>query len=214
MTYQPHVRLSFSGDLGTALPAPEHFTFTLSIDRATDLTQAQNDAVAAAGVALFADGTFHTNPWAILTEVKSKAINAAGKYIAGPPLITMVNQAGSASGQNHPPQVSCVVSLGTATRGLRGRFYLPAPSNGVLADTLEMNQGQTDAYLASVVTFLNAVNDAAGGSLSNVNGLCVASKKGTGNNGIVTTYRVGRALDTMRSRRRSLKENYSIHHVV
>ena len=214
MTYQPHVRLSFSGDLGTALPAPEHFTFTLSIDRATDLTQAQNDAVAAAGVALFADGTFHTNPWAILREVKSKAINTAGKYVAGPPLITVVNQAGSASGENHPPQVSCVVSLGTGVRGLRGRFYLPAPSNGVLADTLEMNQGQTDAYLASVVTFLNAVNDAAGGSLSNVNGLCVASKKGTGNNGIVTTYRVGRALDTMRSRRRSLKENYSIHHVV
>lgn len=213
ITYQPHVRLSFSGTLGTSLPAPERFTFTMSIDRPADLTQAQNDAVAAAGVALFADASWHTNPWAILTEVKSKAITAAGLYVAGPPLITMVNQAGSAQGSNHPPQVACVVSLGTAVRGVRGRFYMPAPSNSVDGGSLEQNEPQTTSYLASVTTFLTAVNGAAGGGLGNANGLCVASRKGLGVNAVVTEYRVGRALDTMRSRRRSLKENYSSHPV-
>jgi hypothetical protein len=213
MTYQPHVRLTFSGTLGGGSPAPEIFSFGLSIDRASDLSQTQNDNVAAAAVALFQNVAWHTNSWAVLKQVKSKAILASGHYAPGAPIITTVNQAASGSGVNHPPQVAMCVSLLSYARGPRGRFYLPAPSDSVDATTLELNSGQQSSYLAAVTTFLDAVNTAAGGGPGNANGLCIASGKGAGENAIVTTYRLGRALDTMRSRRRSLNENYLDHAV-
>lgn len=208
MTYQSHVRLAFSGTLGTNNPAPEAFTFTMSIDRDTDLSQSQNDAVATAGVAFFADVNSNIAQWAVLTEVKSKVLLPSGLYGPGAPIISSVTGPGAVGATFHPPQIALAVGLQTTPRGPQGRFYVPAPCSPVSgADLLYDTTAQAN-FLTAVHTFLVAVNSAAGGGPGNANGLCVASGKGTGTNAIVSAVRVGRAFDTIRSRRRALGEAY------
>jgi len=149
---------------------------------------------------------------AALTSVKVNRIGTDGLYedadaresILGTPV------AGGGS-QTLPPQLSMVVSLrGIAPRARagRGRMYLPPTSvcaavgtDGRLTtnDALGTAQGARNLFAA-----LNDVYLAA--SITSVVG--IASKAGSGAFQAVDTIGAGRVVDTMRSRRNKLAEDY------
>jgi hypothetical protein len=197
--------------MGLNLPAPEAFSFTLSSARTAPLTQSENDAVAAAAVSMFAQADSLISSAAILKEVKSAFLDPTGRYTAGErPVITHVDQAGSTGGAPNAPQVALVVSLGTANPKVRGRFYLPMPVVQlnrsdllILGPIQELAADSYKAFVANVNLSLDPPPATAGH-------VCVNSKFGGGVNERVTQIRLGAAVDTMRSRRRSLKERYVV----
>ncbi len=124
-----------------------------------------------------------------------------------------------AGGSAHAPQIACVGSLVTeADRGLasRGRLYF----GGLAQATFSVDAGngripvaQRDAFALHVKNFLNNLNNNAGVDGAGPSFEARIISKGSGARpGIarkVTGVRVGRVLDTMRSRRNALAEEYS-----
>lgn len=220
MAYAPHQRLTLSGDLGVVNGAPaEHFSFGVSLvhpapggDNPTglDYDNDQLNDIVADSVAFFARPETRISPSAVLKQVKLAWIGADGKYTRDP-FIAAVNQAGQGAtggqtGTLHAPQVALAVSLGTGQRGAskRGRFYLPSPYIN-LDGTLEIPDGIRDDVQASAAQWITDLNDEPGLDVLALT-VIVASTKGF--NTAVSSVRVGRALDTIRTRRRSLGENY------
>lgn len=226
MPYAPHYRLTCSGRIGIDPAAGEEFSFGLalaeypfgpifdvesgsgSVGGMVSLNQDQRDDVVADCVALFArPGTF-LGAYSVLTQVKLASIGADGKYTADP-FIAEVNQAGGTSGGVvYPPQVALAVSLTTERRGAsgRGRFFLPPPVINVDQNTMMIADANRDSIATSCAQFLNDLNNEPG--IDSV-GLRVVVASTKGFNSLVTGVRVGRTLDTIRSRRRSLSEDYS-----
>lgn len=220
--YASHYRLTLSGTLGAGTPAAEGFAFGISLAKGTaeggagsgtaeGAAQPDNDQFAnlvSDCQAFFSrPGTYISNA-AVLKQVKLAWIGPDGKYTRDP-MIADVSTPGAQSGAvTHPPQVALAVSLTSGRRGPsgKGRFYLPMPAVAVDPGTLEIGVSERDAVLASVATFLNDLGNEPNVDVLDL-GPCIASTKGF--NTPVTGVRVGRALDTIRSRRRSLKENYS-----
>lgn len=100
-----------------------------------------------------------------------------------------------------PPQIALAVSLGTGARGpgARGRFYLPVP-----AIALDLATFLGDAtYVGQVAASTRQLREDLKGD-----GYTMAVNSGKRGLQPVTTIRVGRALDTIRSRRRALPESY------
>jgi hypothetical protein len=105
-----------------------------------------------------------------------------------------------------PAQISLVATLRTASRrGLAnaGRIYLPAPSTMLDSDGRIQAQ-QRGQVMQGVVHLLDGIN-AVDASLH----IAIASKVRTGATKRVTRVEIGRVLDTMRSRRSSLVEDYA-----
>lgn len=102
----------------------------------------------------------------------------------------------------YPPHVAVVASLVTGRAGAtgKGRVFLPAPGFLLSAADLRMTQANTDTIRAGFRAFIIAVNEAIGLPVS------VVSSKGYASE--VIAVKVGRALDTQRSRRRDLQEEY------
>lgn len=213
MVFRPHYRLSLIGDLHGGA---ERFSFGLSLANnggAGDTSQglqpnaAQWDDVAADCVAFFGAEGNRIGNWARLTEVKVASIGADGKYTADPYIQTVNVVGGGPTSAVYPPQVALAVSLNTDRRGPsgKGRFYLPAFSGGVETATGLILQADRDTVRAAVTTLINNLNNEPGLDAVDLK-VCVASTKNF--NTPVTSVRVGRALDTIRSRRRSLPETY------
>jgi hypothetical protein len=199
--YAPHARFTFSGIFGLVAAPSEEWVFRLNATAGGTVNQATATSLAT----LF--GT-HLAPrigtHARLTEVKVVRIGAGGLY-DGPMHLVDVNVPGTdASGVVYPYQISHAISLGTGVRGsrYRGRFYMPAPKYAVDSNEGTLTAGQADQMRTSVAAFLNAVN-----ALPEVDRVVIASSHGF--NTPVSEVRVGRVLDTIRTRRRSLPEAYT-----
>lgn len=158
---------------------------------------------------------FHTAPFgpinsrAVLEEVKIAHIGPDGKYLADPIIVNVVDAPGSAGEDTGtPPQAALAISLVTARRGAsgKGRFYLPMPRAILAPDTLLMSPDNANDIRSVCKTFLDDLNNQSGADVLDLE-VVVASSKGY--NSKVTGVRVGRAIDTVRSRRRNLPENYS-----
>lgn len=163
-----------------------------------------------------AGGQFHTQ--APLTYVKVNRIGTDGRYM-DPESMTHVYPTpipGGGAGTGVAPQIAIVASLKTDfERGLasKGRMYLPPatgfinPSSDGRATTLS-----AERVAGSVSTLINRVNT----DFETVNGgdfggtVAIISDKGAGAFHFVTSVVVGRVLDTMRSRRSSLDEDYQL----
>lgn len=108
-----------------------------------------------------------------------------------------------------PPQVALAISLVTDRRGAsgRGRFFIPAPLTTVNSTSGQMGTPQQENVVGNAKILIDALNNAPN---LDVNGprfrVVVASSKGFLSP--VTAVRVGKALDTIRSRRRSIPEAY------
>lgn len=205
MTY-PHrfLRLVASGTLYDV----ETFSWGLSL--APDFPSDPAPSAVPQGV-IDAVVDFHTDAsithaQAKLTMLKLNEIGEDGRYAsdADTVLHEFETPVAGAITSYSPAQCATAITLATAkTRGRasKGRFYIPTgkmpASNGLLSTT---DQGQ----IASAATaMLNALHVALPGWR-----VAVMSNIGTGDSEFVTNVRVGRVVDTMRSRRRNLPEEY------
>lgn len=212
MPFKPHIRCTAIGSLGTA--SLEQFSYSLNIgsvdmplpglgpntaffdDIAEDFRQFHGSI----GAGIHAAAT--------LKEVKFASINALGKYNEDPYVVNVVDtQGGGQGGALRPPQVALAVSLMTARRGAsgRGRFYIPLPSMNLSVADLTIAADQADLVQASAAALVNNINNAPGIDVLGLQ-VIVASTKGF--NTEVTGVRVGRVMDTIRSRRNAIPEGY------
>lgn len=144
-----------------------------------------------------------------LTGIKLNRIGTDGRYadnetmehVYGTPLI------GSYSGTIQP-QVTMVATLETALergRASKGRMYLP-PN---MAAGLPAADGRTtSAYALGTANGVKSLINALNGVYTLIGRVGVASDAGAGRFEHVTGVRVGRVIDTMRSRRSSFSEDY------
>lgn len=216
-TYTPHMRLTASGTFqnGPTGAVIERWSWRLNLSDpsaggSTSFSQARCDDYATD------IGAFHSRVETLiysfcrLTEVKLARIGSNGKYSADSFFKVLDIPGGFGSQMTRPPQVALAVSLGSATRGPRGqgRFYLPAPAAGLGTD-LTVLPGDQEVIRASLNTlFIDLHNVPGVDPLGTTPRVTIASSKGT--NSDVTFFRLGRALDTIRTRREDLKESYSV----
>jgi hypothetical protein len=203
MAFEPHARMTFSGVLGTLALPYERWSVRLNLSNG-GTPSTPTLAMATEGAAAWATHMLNTHgSWCRLTEVKLANIGADGLY-TGSPVIAAVDHAGTSGAAPNPPQIAMAVSLGTTLRGPRGRgrFYIPAPAAAVEVNTGLIPTANQTFVQGKVVAFLNALN-----AISQQGNVVIASSFGFSTP--VTTVRVGRALDTIRSRRTSVVEGYS-----
>jgi hypothetical protein len=213
MPFANHLRLTVRGTFGPAGAPFEEFSYGLNLSdnavRSQAFDQSMLDDLVADVTAFHSAPTSYMVAAARVREVKVAQIGALGTYRSDP-LIASVNiPGGQALAQlPHPPQVALAVSLGTERRGAtgRGRFYLPCPALSV-DDTGLFPEVDAAKIRGAVSIFLQAVNNWPGVDTADPQ-IVVASSKGY--NSTVTGFRLGRALDTIRSRRRSLDEMYGL----
>ena len=215
-TYTPHLRVTASGTFqnGPTGPVLERWTWRLNLSdplagNATSFSQARCDDYAADISAFHARIETLIYSFCRLTEVKLARIGANGKYTENSFLKVVDIPGGLGNQMTRPPQVALAVSLGSATRGPRGqgRFYLPGPA-ATLGTDLTITAGDQESIRTSIDTlFQNLHNTPLVDTLGSTPRVTIASSKGV--NSDVTFFRLGRALDTIRSRREDLKEGYS-----
>lgn len=215
MPFAPHIRMTALGRLGSG--SGERFSYGLNIDNganATPLLQ-PNQAVwndfAEDVRAFHANPLTRINPRAVLEEVKFARIGPDGKYTEDPVIVNVVDTPGGSDyAAGIPlvtPQTALACSLMTGTRGPRGkgRFYIPMPTVNLESDTLAMSDLERDIIQTQVATLITNLGNQPGFEALDLR-VVVASSFGA--NHFVTGVRVGRAIDTIRSRRRSISERY------
>lgn len=112
-----------------------------------------------------------------------------------------------------PPQVALVVSKVADHRGPAqfGRFYLPASGVTVQTSDGRVAPTQADAWMTLCNNYLKGISDAIDlpGTIESSPCLNISSRGGTGGTKQdVDHLRIGLALDTLRTRRNALAEDY------
>ena len=205
----PHIRLTWRGIFAQNDAAVEEWDWSLKtsqpatpLDGPTLVARAQS--MSDLWVATIADT--QTTP-IVLTEVIYAVTDGAGKvqrfpdgaYVQGK---LSVNHKGANQAQGHMPlQTALTVSLMSHRPGAtgRGRFFLPLQVPGEIADDFRVTQAFTNLVATRAAALVSGVN-----ALGNP---CVINSS-KGYNSTVTGVRVGRAPDTMRSRREKVAETY------
>jgi len=217
-----------SGILGTTANPREIFTtgFSLAVAESSGgqwglPTEAQMAASDSAIVAAWTGVGFGIASSALITEIRYSAINGEGKVALNDAGAYMQVKRprnfdfGGGGTPVHPFQVATVLTLETARSGAtgRGRMFLPAPAATVGAFG-QVTAASADATAAASKTLLDNVNAAMrNGAPAVPMRVCVASagsiKQGqVPHNTPVTGVRVGLVLDTIRTRRNRLREDY------
>lgn len=198
---------------GTLLDGAEQFSYTLAFDSVIQQDDSATLAAvtaahaAAMGTAGFLGAYGDSTSWKNIKV--AKVVNlATGALFAG--VNQAVNNVGglSTASAQPAPQLALAVSLvgGPRANGTpyRGRFYLPAPAwgspnfgDGLLGTTVQTT------ILNFAATLINEINDVPSGRR-----VVVWSRKDATTTP-VGTVRLGRVLDTIRSRRRDVPEAYS-----
>lgn len=207
-----HTRITFSGHVGgSSTSITERWSFSLNSADAVAIsgaTEAELDAIAAGANAAYHGSLNNGMPSnCFLTSVKVASIDALGQYRQrgdGSYVLGEDNtiRTGVEAASGMPLQVALCVSLTTARSGPtgKGRFFLPWPALSLDTTTRLIPTNQMTDVVSRTKTFLGALND-----LTGIN-LAVVSSKGYASD--VTGFRIGRAPDTMRSRREDLIESY------
>lgn len=211
MAKPAHTRVTFSGHIGGEASVLEIFSFNLCfppIEGDDDAAIAALEDIAAGCHTAF--GT-HLNPaygedtWLDRTRVASVdgtghvVRTAVGAYVQGDRNDPFN---GTEAKQPMPLQTALCVSLGTARAGAtgKGRFFLPWMAMSLDPDDKRINEATAVATLNGIQDFLQACAAAVG-----LDPVVVSSK---GYMSDVTTIRLGRVPDTMRSRRGDVPEGY------
>lgn len=153
-----------------------------------------------------------------LTSVKVNRINAAGLYQDPDSIENIVVGGVAGGGSGFPaPQLTVAVTLATDVprgRGSKGRFYLPPLASTTTMDNVtgKMTSTQADQICQGATALIDSINGVYAveydeGDFNPRVG--VASNAGAGVFRAATEIRIGRVVDTMRSRRASLTEQYS-----
>ena len=144
---------------------------------------------------------------AVLKTIKFNEIGTNGRYASESATVMEEFETGRAGsrGAVMPPQVALAITLRTAKRRGRahaGRFYIPF-GGGNLSLEGALYPAEQQKIVAAVTKFLRDLNTAAAG----IGRLAVASDIGVGAIETITHCEVGRVLDTLRTRRKSIDEN-------
>lgn len=215
------IYLSAIGTIGAGGSPQEIFTWGL---RATGLVNFDATAYLAAldiPALLAIYGPFHQKQAvgidadAKLMSLKVSAVGKDGKYLV-PVRQAEFNNAtgldGTGQGFRPPNQIAlCITTLAPNAIGhaKRGRFYLPLPNQPVQPDGHILPEA-AEAVAIETAAFLSALNDELNpGAL-----LSIMSDVGAGTTRGITAVRVGTVLDTIRSRRDNLAENYTANKAV
>lgn len=149
-----------------------------------------------------------------LDDWRAYQIGTNGKMEGNAPLLHLVDPGSpiaGTGGMNFPPQVAVVATRVAENRGPAklGRMYLPCMGIPITGGMLSATNAMNVAVATSA--FLKGVSDAIDmpGALTSSNGLNVSKRPvDTGTLQTVKYIRVGRAFDTMQSRRTNLDEDY------
>lgn len=220
MTVPRHFKFTVRGSF---LNSPEtwSFGFHMSNDNSTsgnaDLSNVHEDQVTAALAALF--GAAEMSNKVQVDDWRCYDIGNDGKMRGNGPLLHAFapnELKGVSSASLYPPQVAVAISTISDNRGpaKRGRFYLPGPTVA-LANDWRMDIAAATAYAAQATTFLKAVSDSIDLDLAESAYGCNVSPgppgSSTGTLQGIDHIEVGRALDTIRNRRKSLLEEPHVH---
>lgn len=209
----PFIRLVLGGGL---YANSEQWTCSLSIANGSNELAAPEE-VPSAVIDACADWITSPNNFSTrvhLQWIKFNRIGPDGKYTE--PVTVRHDFTGAAvagtAATNPPPQIALVHTLRTAAergRAARGRFYAPCPGRALTTSGM-LGTSDQEAYAAAATTFLNDLNVAMSTYVTDggVPRVAVMSDIGSGVMRPVKNVAVGRTLDTMRSRRSSLGENY------
>jgi hypothetical protein len=210
MPFPEHVRMTVEGTLGYAnQPIFERFSYRLNFDGGGVLdafSEAKAEDMANDTAAFFTRAASRIGTQVTFTTLKLAKINSVGKYSAAPIIVGRNVRAAGGTPSVHAPQVALAVSLVTDRRGAsgRGRFYLPMPAVS-LGNNATLLAEDAQGIATSAKTYLDALNNFPGVDNTAAE-ISVVSSKGFSSK--VTGVRVGRALDTIRSRRADLLEAY------
>lgn len=212
MPVPAHSRLTFSGvvlDTQANVPLEE---WSFSVKSASLGTSAPDDTSGLQGDAEAARAAYvaHVKPemphWTVLTNVRCSMHAAGGltrrttdgSYLHADAPAAVAG--GSEGLVRYPLQSALVVSLQTDRAGAtgKGRFFLPCP-NVVLGVQFALAQVDQQRITTAMEAFLGALVPTFGD-------IRVVSSAGV--TSVVRSVRVGRVIDTQRSRRSHLQEKY------
>lgn len=220
MPVPTHFRFTVRGDF---LNSPEHWSFGCHFSR-------ENDAIADAGfddvdeggvtdaVVAFLGSSLFSNKVEV-RDWRLYVIGTNGKMEGNGPLLhdfAPGELKGASAGARFPSQCSVAVTLIAANRGpaQRGRFYLPTFGGMALEDDWMLSDAVAGVIRTAATTFLKDISDQIDlvdltqSACVNVSPGPVGS--GTGTIQEVDHLEVGRVVDTIRNRRRSMLETYNV----
>lgn len=209
-----HTRVTFSGIFGATTGPSEIWNFGLHFGPLQATTAAAATTIAGN---LITPWTSYMKPMftsdVVLTKVRVAVVAADGhvakdfdgSYKQGDWVGVNAGSGTRATGTGYLPlQTAMVGSLSSARPDAtgKGRFFLPFPGVYALAADYRLGASDAQSLAGSLKSFINAAVTAVQAPL------VIASSKGYLSN--VTTVRVGRVPDTMRSRRNQELEAYSV----
>jgi hypothetical protein len=223
MAYLQHFRVTVSGILGTTTTPVETWSTGFALIPETNADAivslppiAEWNTAVSAFTTWFTGTTSRITQAATATEARCAWVGVNGRVNKGEDgaflqYKTPLNAVGpvTISTSSHPFQIANVVSLRTprADAGGRGRMYLPAP--GLPVDIYgQISTADRDAVANGVAAMLTSFGNAfaslrpgvaSQGSVLQGRGPSLAP---------VTSVRMGRVLDTVRSRRKNVAEAY------
>lgn len=213
MPVKTHLKIVFRGDFAGT---PEEWSYSTKWSRAVigGPDAGVNDINGAA--VLTALQAFHNNarfPSAVrVQEWRAYVIGTDGRMEGNPRLEDLSSAPVAGTGVvRFPPDQALCVTTEAANRGHArfGRFYLPTPSTGIAGTDLRLSVADAQAWVTATTTFLKAVSDAIDipGTIESAEMLNI-SNDATSTFQPVRNIRVGRVLDRIERRRRSLEEAY------
>lgn len=219
MPVPTHFRFVVRGEFtGT----PEEWSFGMHFSRDTpaapdaNLSDVDEGAVTTAVTQFFAGGESRIPLACKVTDWRMYAIGT-DNHMEGNPLIHIMTGTPVTGGtqDRYPPQVACVVTTVAADRGPGrfGRFYLPTAA--VLETDRRLSIVTATAIAEASSTFMKDVSNAIDLDLtSSSEGLNISQIGGEGARQTIDHLEVGRVLDTLRNRRKSmLEEKVSTGHI-
>jgi hypothetical protein len=216
MAVPGHLRLTVSGVFGTAAAPQERWSFTVNADDDNTATSESDFQAIGTGLATaYASNIASVMPAnVVLTETRvarilggnagqpqgQTATRADGSYVQA---VQAWDAAGAKGAINAPPQLAVCVSLVTGRAGAsgKGRFFLPMVGFAPSLTDRRLTAADCGEVANAARDFVQDVN-----AITGFGGVVVASTKGYLSP--VTAVRVGRAIDTIRSRRGDIPEGY------
>lgn len=203
----PHILITVQGDAWTSTETWQFGVRVIPTNVIVTDSDCQNLAnnLAAPTQAMFTAAALKIGVTNRLMAIKVARINEDGHYPPdhNPGVYTYPTPIAAPAGQAGLPQATmCVTLLTNLPRGLasRGRFFLPN-TNLIPSGDGRITTVEADSIESLVRTWLLAVN-----ASSEVDAIAVFSGLREGRTAVVNRIGVGRVIDTMRSRRRSLAE--------
>ena len=215
MAIPTHFRFTFRGHFeGT----PEFWSFGLHYARTVSASPDANvgdinESGVTSAIDTFMDNA-HMGALTRLDDWRAYQIGTDGRA-EGDILIHTVDPGApiaGAGGQNYPTQIAVAVTTVSDNRGPAklGRFYLPALAMP-LSTGGRMAVADVTALLDTTADFLKGISDAIDLPSTTDSAPCVNVSTRGGSAGTIQDVdhiRIGRVFDTLRSRRRSMDEDY------